>query len=103
MRRQANNGPAGRAESVVGKRGTHWTAERVLLACLLLLGLAGLVLTYGNRVANRGDAASLPDSLRLGGLEARELYHGIDARTGRSRATAADSARVRSRRDSVRL
>ena len=46
------------------RRLRHWTAERVLLACLLSVGLLGLIMTYGSREAVHRNAAALPDSLR---------------------------------------
>ena len=56
--------------TAAGKRpAPNWSAERVLLGCLLGVGLLGLVMTYGSRVAIQRDAAALPDTLRHGSQE----------------------------------
>ena len=50
----SNNDP----ERTPSRRG-RWTAERVLLVCLLGIGLLGLVMTYGSRVsAHQSNAAA---------------------------------------------
>ena len=50
------------ADSTDPARSRYWSAERILLVCLLSIGLLGLVMTYGSRLSvevNNG-AASAP-------------------------------------------
>ena len=50
-----------------------WGAERVLLVCLLGIGLLGLVMTYGSRLGSIGDAAAAkPHTLEADGKLQRD-------------------------------
>ena len=64
--RQQRQTPGPRANVRGPQRQPNWSAERILLVCLLAVGLFGLVMTYGSRVTVSHDASALPDSLGSG-------------------------------------
>ena len=58
-----------------GSRGSRWGAERVLLVCLLGIGLLGLVMTYGGRIAayqNKAAAKATPTGTEATGKLQRD-------------------------------
>ena len=82
-----------------------WSAERVLLVCLLGVGLLGLAMTYGGRGAGSRSAAALPDSLKHSG-RTQAMRPAATAQTVGRRVhqfEAADTVRFGLLPDSARL